>query len=144
MLGLINPIVDAADETDEERVERIQQTADEHGIDAMTLLEVEKRVRKLALAIKGEHMESVDGELADMADDAEPDVMQALQPVLGMLGDDAETVLLSKALTKDPEFAATVVRSMDAIYRRQGLYDDLGVSEPAPGAFSDERPAGEK
>jgi len=126
----INEITEAAEETDEERAERLEATARKHGIDPVTLYETEEQTRNLALALKTEHAEGI-GEFED-APGVDDELLQAIRPLLTMLGEDAEVVLLSKALTKDPRTAANVVKSLNDVFEREGLYDELGTTSRQP------------
>lgn len=127
----IDQITDAADESDEERAERLEERARELDLDPVTLFEAEEQTRNLALALKEEHAEGI-GEFED-APGVDDDLLAAIRPLLTMLGDDAETVLLGKALTKDPRTAANLVKSLDGIFDREGLYDELGTTSRQPG-----------
>ncbi len=121
-----------ADESEDERVNRLRENADAVGADPTTLFDVEEDARGLVRLLTERNSETVE----DLQLGA-----TAVAPMLGLNPEDAEEVvdpevaaaLVGQMLTSDPEKLALLVYSLHEILRRNGLYDELGTEPPAPG-----------
>lgn len=136
MQGLIQQLslmASQADETDEQRADRLQQTADEAGCDPTTLYEVEQDLRGLARHYANQNPEKV----AQVKQ-----VGQMYAPSLGMdasaaedaLSIDTVASLLGMKATARPVEIALAVKSLHESFERRGLYDELGTETPPAGA----------
>jgi hypothetical protein len=118
-----------ADETDEQRAERLEQAAEQAECNSGTLYEVEQDLR----------------DLADHYADQNPDKLAQVRtlaktyaPTLGMDPVEAEDILsvetvaslLSQYTTARPKIAALLVKSLHESFERRGLYDELGIETP--------------
>lgn len=137
MQGLIQQIAmlaSQADETDEQRADRLQDAASGAGCDPTTLYEVEQDLRGLAR----HYADANPDKLAQVKQ-----VGQMYAPSLGMDPSAAEDVLsvdtaaslLGQYATARPELAALLVKSLHESFERRGLYDELGTETPPAGAL---------
>jgi hypothetical protein len=142
MQGLIQQmamLAAQADETDEQRADRLQESAESAECDPTTLYEVEQDFRGLA-----QHY-------ADQNPDKLAEVKQLGQtyaPTLGMdagaaedaLSVDTAASLLGQAATANPEVVALAVKTLHESFERRGLYAELGTETPPAGALQPVQP----
>jgi len=127
-------VASQADETDEQRAERLEQAAEQAECNSGTLYEVEQDLRTLA----------------DHYADQNPDKLAQVRtlaktyaPTLGMDPVEAEDMfsvetvasILSQYTTARPKIAALLVKSLHESFERRGLYDELGTETPPAGAI---------
>jgi hypothetical protein len=115
-----------ADETAEERAERLEQAGAEADVGPETLYDVEEDLRRLAREqrdLNPEKMEQIEA------------FTQQFAPMLGIPPDKADelAIKLATQLAMDkPETTATIVRSLHQVFSERGLYNELdGVQTPA-------------
>ena len=121
MQGLIQQIsmlAAQADETDEQRADRLQQAANGAGCDPTTLYEVEQDLRGLARHAAEENPEKLSqvkslGAMYGAPDDA--------------LSVDTAASLLGQKVTARPDLVALTVKTLNESFERRGLYDELGT-----------------
>ena len=126
IISQIAMVASQADETDEQRADRLQQAANGAGCDPTTLYEVEQDLRGLARHAAEEN----------------PEKLSQLKSLGAMYGapDDALSVdtaasLLGQKVTARPELVALTVKTLHESFERRGLYDELGTETPPAGAI---------
>lgn len=135
MQGLIQQLsllAAQANETDEERADRLTEAAGSAGVDPETLYLVECDVRGFGQHAAQQHPEKVE-QIQQLA--------SGYAPMLGMdpeqAGDlasiDTALSLLGQYATAKPDVTAYVVRALHESFERRGLYNELGTEAPAPG-----------
>lgn len=114
-------------ETEEERVERLEEVEAESGVDATTLYDVERNIRGL-----GRHR--ID-QLSPETRQNVQNIAQQAAPMVGVPADQMEDlacVLVAQMIVSSPLRAAKVVHSLDEIFSRTGLYEEVAVDDPDP------------
>jgi hypothetical protein len=124
-----------ADETDEERADRLEECAEETGADAHTLFEVEEDLRGLARLAGRENEETV-AKVEQIAQQFAP--MMGMDPEQAGELVDVETVasLGTQYALAHPEETALMVKTVHEAFERRGLYDDLDTETPTPGELA--------
>jgi len=127
-------ITSQAQETDEQRAERLSESATDAGCDPETLYAVEQDLRGFARHMNDQHSDTV-RELENR--------LQAFAPMLGVppetaqdLGPDTAIKLGGQIATARPTHTALLVKTLHESFQRQGLYDELGTETPPEGALA--------
>lgn len=136
MQEIINELTDQVDETDEQRAQRLEETAADAGINPQTLYEVEQEVRDQTRALASDHQQRIDegiGQLQQLA------LMFGIDPedASTLLQTEAGITLLSQYVTARPRLLATAVKSIDSVLEKRGLYEEIDVDEDVAGALED-------
>jgi len=135
MQGLIQQlalITSQANETDEQRAERLTEAAENAGINPDTLYSVERDIREFGRMHASRHEQKV----AEIESE-----LTAFAPMLGMdpsaageqIGPDTAIKLASQHATARPEVTATLVKTLHESFERAGLYDELDIETPSAG-----------
>lgn len=122
--GFIQQLIGDADESDEERAERLEGIAENHNIDPITLYNLEQEVRNAARSLRSQHGDKLDSVSALEND---PKTAQ-FSGIFEMLGSEAVVVDLgSRVAVQNPQLSAEAVYSLHTAFVESGIYDDLGV-----------------
>lgn len=119
-------------ETTEERVERLETTAAESDADAETLYDVEEELRRAGKIRLDELDEDTRQQWANLK--------QQVGPMVGVdpeYLDDLALLAVARILVDDPRRTAEIVATLDDVFSRQGLYDELDIETPSPGELSE-------
>lgn len=130
----LSMIAAQANETDEQRAERLEEAADMAECDPTTLYEVEQDLRGLASFYADQNPEK----LAQVKAKG-----QNLAPMLGLdpnaaedvFSEDTAAALLGQYATAKPGATALIVKALHESFDRRGLYDELGTETPPAGAL---------
>jgi hypothetical protein len=111
-------VASQADETDEQRAERLEQAAEQAECNSGTLYLVEQDLRGLARHAAAENPETLSqvkslGAMYGAPDDA--------------LSVDTAASLLGQKVTARPDLVALTVKTLNESFERRGLYDELGT-----------------
>ena len=125
-----------ANETDDQRAERLKQSAKGTGADPVTLYETETALRELGKRTVENHPETMD---------QFEQRVQSLAPMLGMDPEQAGEQLSPETFInlgtqyalRNPDSVARAVYTLHEQFRRSGLYDELGT-EPLPAGAMNE------
>ncbi|NLV14090.1 hypothetical protein [Haloarcula argentinensis] len=128
-------VASQADESPEERTQRLKQVADDSGATARTLYEVEEDLRGLGWSALVDNEETVDQIEAKL---------QGFAPMFGLdpqrvedqFGPETFIHLFSQYALARPEATAYAIATLDDVLTRRGLYDELDVDVPEPGEYS--------
>jgi len=124
-----------ADETDEERADRLEQCAEKTGADAHTLFEVEEDLRGLA-RLYGRNNEETVAKVEQFAQQYAP--MMGMDPEQAGELVDVETVacLGTQYALARPGVTALMIKTLHETFERRGLYEDLDTETPEPGELA--------
>lgn len=136
LIKQIRKVVQHANETDEERAERLTQAAEQAGADPETLYAVEQDVRGFARLVTEAEAEKV----------AEAESkLKAFAPMLGLnpgvadeLGADTAVTLVGRYVSEEPEKMAKLIKTLHESFERRGLYAELGTETPSEGELEPE------
>jgi len=122
-----------ADETDEQRADRLQESAESAGCDPTTLYEVEQDLRGLARHYAKQNPETV-AQVRQVGQMYAPSMGVDPSAAEDVLSIDTVASLLGQNATARPEVVALAVKSLHESFDRRGLYDELGTETPPAGA----------
>jgi hypothetical protein len=135
LISKIASIAEEADETENERADRLTDAATAADVDPVTLMAVEEDVRgigRLAAERNGEKVAQAEQQLG------------AFAPMLGLDPETAENLnaetfinLLGQFAVERPGATALTVRTLHESFERNDLYDELGTETPPPGALQE-------
>lgn len=141
MQQLFELINDAANETAEERYQRLSESAENAGCDPETLFEIEEDISELS----GVAREEIDADPAAKAAELIDELAQELgvpasgPAVVGLAGgNETITSLTTKALTAEPQASAILAKFVYDSYRRRGFYRETGIDPEANWARTDD------
>lgn len=132
LLQQLTLLASEANETDEQRAQRLSEAADQCGADAETLYQIERDLRTLGRQYEQANEEKIGA------------VAEQLKPMAAGLGINpdaagdqfgAETVInvaTMKALAR-PAATAKAVKTLHEAFERRGLYQELGTETPPAG-----------
>lgn len=129
IISQIAMVASQAEETDEQRAERLEEAAEGAACNSATLYEVEQDLRGLADHYANQNPDKL-AQVRTLA--------KTYAPTLGMDPAEAEEIisvetaaaLLSQYTTARPKIAALLVKSLHESFERRGLYDELGTETP--------------
>lgn len=122
IINQLSEIASEADETPEERAQRLETIADDSGATPATLYEIEQDLRGLGWTVVSRNEQKTD--------DLEAVMKQiALFAGIDPQGISTETLirLISQYALEKPEATAHAVATLDDVLSRRGLYDELDV-----------------
>jgi len=126
MMQQLAMLASQANETPEQRADRLEEAAAESAVDADTLYDVEQDLRRLARERRDANPEKAQ-QIEAMA--------QQFAPMLGIDPSQADEIAIKlggQFATARPRATATIVRSLHEVFDERGLYDELdGVETPA-------------
>jgi|GEM_PF-6415975 len=137
IMNLAQEAASEADETDEQRADRLNTAATEAGVDPETLYKLEQEIRGFIRYEMGRN--------PDEMEDLEQFAAQ-LAPWLGIDPTQVDRMLVSlggQYATGSPAKTAYLVRTLDEALDRSGLYDELDVETPTRGDLRDPVDVGE-
>lgn len=130
MFQAIDSLLQEAEESEQERAQRIEQTAEAYGMDPVTLLDVEEQMHDVGEAVQQRYDETLDEARANVQADPEA---AAYAPFLDFLGADTVTSLVTKLIVSKPRLGAWVVRELHRIFERTGFYEEVDLEADREG-----------
>lgn len=129
-----------AEESPEERHNRLTNVAEDTGADPETLYDVEQEVRGYGYYVANQNTEKVSEAEEKLAQFAP---MMGMDPQAAQEQVSAETVIkiASMHALGRPERTAQIVKTLHESFERHGLYDELGTETPRPGIVQPVIPA---
>jgi len=116
-----------AEESTEERVERLETVAEDSAVDENTLYDAEEEIRRYVK----HRLENLDGEEREKVDE----LKQQAPAMLGVPPEDVEdvvAVIAARMIVAKPERVASIVNGLDTILHRSDLYEEVDAEAPSP------------
>ncbi len=135
LIEKITSIAEEANETDDQRADRLTDAAAAANVDPVTLMDVEEDIRgvgRLAAERNSEKVAQAEQQLT------------AFAPMLGVDPEATEDLsaetfikLIGQFAVERPGAAALTVRTLHESFSRHGLYQELNTETPSPGALKE-------